>query len=141
VQLPYYYVQDAPPPAPAHHWDYRLDRADQALCGHSYDEPLYQGHDRPKDVCDRCEKLLPAWLTDLWEQWADEHEHADAAVDQKAERQIRGLQNELASAYEKIKQLQDDAWSRAHKGKRVKGVRTPRVSIVSGGLPGHGKKR
>ncbi|BBY19027.1 hypothetical protein MLIT_46190 [Mycolicibacterium litorale] len=131
MEWPYFYIRDEPRPAPVHHWDYRLGRDDHALCGHPFDQPLEQTSFRPQSVCPKCEKLLPAWLSQLWEDWAAEQDREVEAVVAWYEKEVERLERKLRAARpEEEKRLE----------RSMRARRRPSVRIVRGGLPGLGKR-
>lgn len=67
---PYFYVREKASAA-AHHWDYLNDRADEALCGHGYCDPITLGEvPRPKAVCRACQARLPQYHAVWWSERA-----------------------------------------------------------------------
>lgn len=67
---PYFFVREKASSA-AHHWDYLNDRADEALCGHRYDDPITLGEvPRPKAVCRACQARLPEYHAAWWSEQA-----------------------------------------------------------------------
>ena len=65
---PYVYVREKASPA-AHHLDYLNDRADEALCGHGYLDPITLGEvTRPKAVCRACQARLPEYHAKWWRE-------------------------------------------------------------------------
>lgn len=153
MERPYYYVRDEPEPAPAHHWDYRYGRDDHALCGHPFDEPQWQGSTRPVDVCAKCDRLLPDWLSELWEdsaaareqewcaEWADRERRWSKEWNER-EREWNKRQSwyerQLDRAEAQLKTLRDKEEQRLEKIRRRR--RLPPPKIVQGGLPGTGRR-
>src|SRR5690554_3591216 len=77
---PYRYVRDEPPPALSHHWDYRSNRSDRALCGEALGAVLSESTVEPNRLCEVCEAMIPAWLTQLWQEWALEQDRLAAEI-------------------------------------------------------------
>ena len=71
---PYFYVRDKGMAA-AHHWDYLRGKADEALCGHGYKDPVTLGEvPRPRQVCRACQDRLSEYHAAWWSKRAEELE-------------------------------------------------------------------
>ena len=156
MEPPNFYVREKSSPV-AHHWDYLRDRADTALCGHGYVDPITLGEvPRPRSVCRSCQARLPEWEARWWRQRAEEvYEKLEAlrkVYDRLAvhadnqRRQLRILQDgrrsrrvgKVVPPPEKPKRLSPRV-SQPAKKKRPR--QPPPIRVVSGGLPGLGYRR
>lgn len=77
----------------AHHLDYEAPLSDHALCGHGFAEIVWEGPDRPRAVCRRCQAAMPSHEAKWWKAMAERQE----AEQNSAISTIRLLQSELAA--------------------------------------------
>lgn len=100
MEPPFYFVRDRASSA-AHHWDYLRNRRVTALCGHDYDDPQWEGTDRPSKVCRRCQEVLPKFEAKWWKRAARRVEiHRAHLEDSNAK-----LQNEVTHLKRQLDQL------------------------------------
>lgn len=78
----------------AHHFDYSAPLPDRALCGHRFNEVLWEDEERPTRVCTRCQARMPSHEADWWRTRA-EREHK---LRRAAHARILGLESELRQA-------------------------------------------
>lgn len=152
MELPYFYVREKSSTA-AHHWDYLRDRADSALCGHGYVDPITLGEvPRPKSVCRACQARLPEWEAKWWRQQAEGSSEKLADLQKKydglavhadnQQRQLRNLQE--AKRQKKVQAPQKPTRLSprvSQPGKKKRSRQPPPIRVVSGGLPGLGYRR
>lgn len=99
---PYFYSRDSVSRA-AHHWDYRYDRSTHALCGHEFTGAIvWEGSDRPKLVCRKCQEVLPQWEGHIWRQWADQRVQQQQDRLDEAEARAQKAQEALYARIERL---------------------------------------
>ena len=156
MEPPYFYVREKSA-ATAHHWDYLRDRANTALCGHGYVDPITLGEvARPRSVCRACQARLSEWEAKWWRQRADEiseelgvlrRAYDELAI--KVDNQRRQLRNpqearrnrksdKAGPSPQKTQRLSPRV-SQSAKKERIR--QPPPIRVVSGGLPGLGYRR
>lgn len=174
----HWFVRDAASRV-AHHLDYEVVALDHALCGHPFGAIRWEGPERPRAVCRRCEVRLDTHESRWWQREADVERARQVALEQSSaemDERIRYLEAKLANQRKAIheleKRLKSLNWERAgressarlsakipksgaptNSARQTTGItersrswlpkayKSPRITVVSGGLPGHGKRR
>lgn len=149
---PYFYARDLVSRA-AHHWDYRRKRETHALCGHEFIETIvWEGSERPRAVCRKCQDLLPQYEAELWRQWAQEqvsiererYEKMDvryASRIDRLEEKLWRARNDLVEARNRLQsERQKQRAQKKAKPDQQSRPRLPPVRVVSGGLPGSSRR-
>jgi hypothetical protein len=100
----------------AHHLDYESAGYDHALCGHPFGEILWEGEERPRSVCRRCQERMPAHGAVQWEKRAVGERH----VREIAEVRVSQLEQDLSRALTEIQRLTAErGWSDSSQKKPV----------------------
>lgn len=137
---PYFYVRDKGMAA-AHHWDYLRDKADEALCGHGYKDPVTLGEiPRPRQVCRACQDRLWEYHAAWWSKRAEELESHARTLDAR----LQTAHAELLALRSKFDELQKHSTNQrktlAVLQKKQREVnRSPRVVVSV--WPGSAKKK
>lgn len=151
----FYYVRDTGSRV-AHHWDYTRNRTDHALCGHPYSGTNpWESTERPRALCLACQALTGprelSWLKSAVERMKDEHRQLTERC-QAQELELRNLRRKTEN--QRVRLIaQDAALATARRlasatapkvpksSTTVTNRQPPRIRVVSGGLPGLGKRR